>query len=118
MVQIVNNLLSNALKFTAPGGHVTLRLQLVAAGAALPDGHEFPEIGAYISVHDTGVGIPPEDLPHLFERFYRKSAGGHGLGLAIVRRIIDLHGGRVEAHSTPGQGTVVTLRVPGVAGAG
>lgn len=93
------NLLDNALKFTPPGGRIDLR-------GALADGH------LQVQVHDSGSGIAPQDLPHLFERFYRKSEGGHGLGLAIVARIVALHGGRAEAASTPGQGTTVTLRLP------
>lgn len=95
------NLLDNALKFTPAGGRITLAARQEAGEVC-------------VDVEDTGPGIAPADLPHLFERFYRKSEGGHGLGLAIVRRIVELHGGRAEARSTPGVGTVVTLRVPGV----
>lgn len=97
------NLLDNALKFTPAGGRITL-------SARRERGKSGAEVR--VDVHDTGPGIAPADLPHLFERFYRRSEGGHGLGLAIVRRIVDLHGGRVEAHSPPGQGTRITLRVP------
>jgi signal transduction histidine kinase len=71
-----------------------------------------------IDVTDTGVGIPPEALPKVFDRFFRvdpsrsRASGGTGLGLAIVRGIMLLHGGNVEIASQPGQGTRVTLRVP------
>jgi signal transduction histidine kinase len=97
------NLLDNALKFTPPGGRITLSAQ-----------RERGQSGAEVcvEVRDTGPGIAAQDLPHLFERFYRRSEGGHGLGLAIVRRIVDLHGGRVEAQSAPGQGTRIILRLP------
>lgn len=98
------NLLDNALKATPPGGRITVQ--------ARREGTEVT-----ISVGDTGPGIAAEDLPHLFERFYRKSEGGHGLGLAIVRRIVDLHGGQVQAHSGQGQGqgTTITIRLPAAA---
>ena len=93
------NLLDNALKATPPGGRITLQ--------ARREGEEI-----VVTVADTGPGIDAEDLPHLFERFYRRSEGGHGLGLAIVRRIVDLHAGRVQARSEPGRGTDVTIRLP------
>jgi signal transduction histidine kinase len=93
------NLVDNALKATPAGGRITLSAQR--------DGAE-----VLVTVTDTGEGIAAEDLPHLFERFYRRSAGGHGLGLAIVRRIIDLHAGTVTAHSEVGAGTQVRIRLP------
>ncbi len=93
------NLLDNALKFTPAGGRIVLRGTL--AGGRLQ-----------VQVQDSGQGIAPQDLPHLFERFYRRSEGGHGLGLAIVARIVALHGGQAEAVSTPGQGSTVTLSLP------
>lgn len=93
------NLLDNALKFTPAGGRITL--------GARREGNE-----VCVEVRDTGPGIAAADLPHLFERFYRKSEGGHGLGLAIVQRIVELHGGRADAASPPEGGTLITLRVP------
>ena len=96
------NLLDNALRFTPAGGRIVLR-------GALVDG------ALQVQVQDSGCGIAPDDLPHLFERFYRKSEGGHGLGLAIVARIVALHGGRATAASVPGQGTTVTLNLPAAA---
>jgi signal transduction histidine kinase len=96
------NLLDNALKATPPGGRITLQAR--RDGALV-----------LIDVRDTGPGVAAADLPHLFERFYRRSEGGHGLGLAIVRRIVELHGGQVQAHSGPGQGTTITIRLPAAA---
>ncbi|GGI95225.1 PAS domain-containing sensor histidine kinase [Alicyclobacillus cellulosilyticus] len=103
--RVMDNLLSNALKFTPPGGRIT-----VAAHAQ--DG------GVAVVVSDTGQGIPPEDLPHVFDRFYRveksrnRRKGGSGLGLALVREMVKLHGGRVWMESVPNEGTTVTVWLP------
>jgi len=102
----VSNLLSNALQYTPSGGEVTLSAANRADGST------------EITVRDTGIGIAPEHLPKIFDRFYRgdpaRSGGsqGTGLGLAIVKSIMSLHGGAVTAQSTPGQGTTVTLVFP------
>jgi two-component system sensor histidine kinase BaeS len=68
-----------------------------------------------LTVADTGIGIPSEDLPHLFERFHRgrNAAGypGNGLGLAIVKAVVDAHGGEIRAESTPGRGTKISIRL-------
>jgi len=99
------NLLDNALHYTPPGGTVTIRLQEVGEEVA-------------VSVEDTGHGIEPEHLPHLFERFYRtdwaraKDAGGTGLGLAIIKEIAEAHGGTVSVTSQVNKGSVFTLRLP------
>jgi two-component system, OmpR family, heavy metal sensor histidine kinase CusS len=101
----VGNLVSNAVAHTPPGGSVVL-----ATNAELAT--------IRIEVTDTGVGIPPEALPKVFDRFFRvdpsrsQASGGTGLGLAIVQGIMLLHGGKVEIASQPGQGTRVTLRMP------
>ncbi len=101
----VGNLLSNAIAHTPPGGTVVLGTQA-----------DFSTIR--IEVSDTGVGIPAEALPRVFDRFFRvdssrsQASGGTGLGLAIVQSIAQLHGGKVEISSQPGQGTRVTLRMP------
>jgi two-component system phosphate regulon sensor histidine kinase PhoR len=102
--QMMNNLVENALKYTEPGGSVVVR------GSASPFGIE-------IRVDDTGVGIIPQDLPHIFERFYRADKArnreqGTGLGLSIVKHIAQLHGGSVHAESTYGKGTSIVLRLP------
>ncbi len=98
-------LLENALKYTPYEGTVTLSL-------TIRDGN------ALISVCDTGIGIAPEDLPHIFERFYRadparsRDRGGSGLGLAIVKSIVEEHGGSISVESTPGKGSAFCLRLP------
>ena len=74
--------------------------------------------GVWVGVRDTGIGIAPEHLPRIFERFYRadasrsRDAGGTGLGLAIVKHLVEAHGGTVEATSTPGRGTTILARFP------
>ncbi len=103
--QLVTTLLDNAFKYTPPGGSVSLSL---TAGD-----HQ-----AKLAVRDTGEGMPPEDLPHIFERFYRvdkarsRQKGGSGLGLAIARWIAEAHGGEIEVVSSPGQGSAFTVRLP------
>ncbi|MBO0726778.1 MAG: ATP-binding protein, partial [Blastocatellia bacterium] len=104
--QLLLNLLDNAIKYTERRGRVTLGLKT-------------DENVAVITVADTGRGIPPEDLPHIFERFFRRSAktadrtaAGFGLGLSIVKWIVDSHGGRIEAKSEVGKGTEFTVRLP------
>jgi two-component system OmpR family sensor kinase len=103
--QLLLNLVSNAFKFTPEGGTITL--------AVWPDGPT-----ARLSVADTGEGIPAEDLPHIFDRFYRvdkaraRRQGGAGLGLAIAHWIADAHGGRLTVDSTVGEGTTFTVHLP------
>ena len=103
--QVLVNLVGNALRYTPPGGQVTVTA-LAAAGTAV------------LAVHDTGVGIAPEHLPHVFDRFYRcdpsrsRATGGSGLGLAIVRQIVAAHDGTVTATSQPGRGSTFTVQLP------
>jgi two-component system phosphate regulon sensor histidine kinase PhoR len=103
--EILYNLLDNAVKYSSEGGKIHLR-------ATKRDGE------IVISVGDTGVGIRQEDLPRIFERFYRvdkarsREVGGTGLGLSIVKHIAQLHGGSVEAESVPGQGTTIHVVIP------
>ncbi|MGH9767018.1 MAG: sensor histidine kinase [Blastocatellia bacterium] len=104
--QLLLNLLDNAIKYTEPRGKITLGLKT-------------EENVAILSVTDTGRGIPEEDLPHIFERFFRRSAktadrtaAGFGLGLSIVKWIVDSHGGRIEAKSKVGKGTEFIVRLP------
>jgi PAS domain S-box-containing protein len=104
--QVIWNILSNAVKFTPNGGAVTVRLEPT-------NGH------VDIVVTDTGVGIAPEFLPHIFERFrqgdsrFAREFGGLGLGLAIARHIVEMHGGTIQASSEgPGQGSTFRVRLP------
>ncbi|WP_434444743.1 HAMP domain-containing sensor histidine kinase [Lentzea sp. E54] len=103
--QILDNLVANALRYVPAGGSVTV-------GAAAGDG------AVVITVTDTGAGIAEEDLPHVFDRFWRadksrsRTTGGSGLGLAIVRKLVEAHGGTVDVTSTTGVGTRFTLRLP------
>ncbi len=103
--QVVFNLLDNAIKYTPAGGEVEARVE--ARGEA-----------AFVSVRDTGVGIPPEHLPRVFDRFYRvdkarsREIGGTGLGLSIARSIVTTHSGTIELNSTLGRGTDCTVRLP------
>jgi two-component system, OmpR family, heavy metal sensor histidine kinase CusS len=106
MLRAVSNLVSNAIAHTPPGGTVTLT-----------DTKENATIR--IEVSDTGIGIPAEALPKVFDRFFRvdpsrsKNSGGTGLGLAIVQSITTLHGGKAEIASELGRGTCLTLHIPG-----
>ena len=105
MRQVVENLLSNALRYTDAGGSVTV---------ALTGG----EKEMTVSVADTGIGIAAKDLPYIFERFYRtdvsraRTSGGIGIGLAIVKAIVEAHGGTIEVESEPGKGTRFTVKIP------
>jgi PAS domain S-box-containing protein len=102
IMQVFGNLIGNALKFTDPGGAVTVRCQR-------------GEKEVLFQVSDTGLGIAPEQLPHLFERFWqqrRKGEIGNGLGLSIAKGIIDAHQGRIWAESTPGQGSTFSFTLP------
>jgi two-component system sensor histidine kinase BaeS len=97
--QIVINLISNALRATAMGGNVGIK-----AGSA---GREI-----CIDVTDTGAGIKKEDFPFIFERFYKSSDGGLGLGLTIAKELVEAHGGRIEVKSEYGKGSVFTVYIP------
>jgi signal transduction histidine kinase len=102
--QVLTNLIGNAIKFTAKGGRVDVELVPVPEGAA-------------ITVSDTGVGIPADELPHVFERFWRgartrERGSGSGLGLSIAKSIVDMHEGRIQIVSTPSVGTRITVILP------
>ena len=107
MMQVLDNLLSNALRYTPAGGSITLSAN--AAGGRVQ-----------LAVADTGIGIEPQELPLIFERFHRADKSRHaengesGLGLAIVKALVEAHGGRVWAESVPGQGTTLRLELPGL----
>lgn len=108
--QVLVNLVSNALRHTPDGGRITVS----AAGKAG---------GLELAVTDTGTGIAPEDLPHVFERFYKadrsrtRRGSGAGLGLAITRSLVQLHGGTIRAESAPGRGSRFVVELPGIGGA-
>jgi signal transduction histidine kinase len=114
LAQVFTNLVDNALKNTPAGGEITLRARL--AGPPNPS-----EAGSWVQVEvaDTGVGISPEALPHIFERFYQADPSrpggekhGTGLGLAIVKEIVEAHGGKIDVRSTPNAGSVFTIILP------
>jgi len=103
--QVFYSLLDNAIKYTPEGCTIEIRL-----------GHR--DHAVVITLSDTGIGIPPEHLPHVFDRFYRvdrarsRAEGGTGLGLSIAQSIVTAHGGRIELASTPGEGTTCTVILP------
>jgi signal transduction histidine kinase len=101
--QVLANLLDNAVKYTPAGGRIDVRL-------------EAHDAAAIVSVADTGVGIDPEEQPHIWERLYRgdksRSARGLGLGLSLVKAIVEAHGGHVTVESTPGRGARFELHLP------
>jgi len=113
ITRVIVNLIHNAIKFTASGGVVTIGTSVENAGKT-----------QRFFVRDTGVGIRPEELPRIFERFYKADrarsktnfigpgGGGSGLGLAIARHVVEAHGGRIMAESTPGQGSTFTFTLP------
>lgn len=104
-MQVMTNLVDNAIRYNTNGSRV-----IVAVRPA--KGH------IELSVSDNGPGIPPEDIPHLFERFWRaeksrnRATGGSGLGLAIVKQLIEAHHGEVQVESQTGSGTRFTIRLP------
>jgi two-component system phosphate regulon sensor histidine kinase PhoR len=106
--QVVTNLLHNAIKFTRPGGRVMVRAYPVEDEGQLSQADRYHS-AVIIEVADTGVGIPADDLPRIFERFYKadraRSGGGTGLGLAIAKHVVQGHGGRIWAESIEGQGS-------------
>jgi signal transduction histidine kinase len=124
--QVLVNLLSNAFRFTTKGGKVVVAAR-PTSGNDVPEFDKEQDIAGktekearfvHISVSDSGKGIPPEDLPYVFERFYRadrsraRSSGGTGLGLAITRHIVEAHGGRIRADSCIGVGSTFSFILP------
>ncbi|MBQ6174527.1 MAG: HAMP domain-containing protein [Clostridia bacterium] len=103
--QVVYNLTENALKYTFDGGRIVVSLQSKGKQA-------------FLSVQDNGIGIPDQDIAHIFDRFYRvdkarsRETGGTGLGLSIVRQLVTMHGGEISVTSTPGKGSTFTVRLP------
>ena len=107
MIQVLGNLVTNALRYTPSGGQIALSARRQGGAVAL-------------AVQDTGAGIAPEALPHVFDRFYRgdparsQQDGESGLGLAIAKSITEAHGGKIEVESELGRGTTFTVLLPGV----
>jgi signal transduction histidine kinase len=105
LYQIIFNLVENGIKYNTPGGKLTVTLYR-------------EEENAVIAVKDTGVGIPEESVGHVFERFYRvdkaraRKTGGSGLGLSIVRNMVERNGGQISLESKVGEGSLFTLRFP------
>jgi len=131
MAQVLGNLLTNALRHTPAGGRVTMQCSVISQQLAVnsdqssvisnqtaADGKLITDNCLLITVTDTGTGIAPEDLPHVFERFYRgdksrqRQEGESGLGLAIAKSIVQMHGGSIAVDSTPGEGTTFTIVLP------
>lgn len=105
MTQVWTNLIANSIKYTPAGGRIAVSLQRQSKGIA-------------VTVADTGIGVPKQDIGRIFERFYKvdksrdRSAGGSGLGLAVVRKIVDIHSGNIDVRSEAGKGTTVTVILP------
>jgi CheY-like chemotaxis protein len=111
LIQVIANLLNNAAKYSERGGKVVLSARM-------------EDSVAVISVRDSGIGIPPDMLPRIFDMFIQvdraadHSQGGLGIGLTLVRRLVELHDGRIEVHSVRGKGTRFTVRLPVAAAPG
>ncbi|MEQ8225377.1 MAG: HAMP domain-containing sensor histidine kinase, partial [Candidatus Eremiobacterota bacterium] len=107
--QVIYNLLVNAIKYTPQKGHIKIKTERVLENNIK---------SVKITIKDSGKGIPPDDLPYIFERFYRvdksrdRKTGGLGLGLAIVRKIIELHGGTIKAESIINEGSTFYIAIP------
>ena len=112
IAQVLSNLLTNALRHTPEGGRVSLSATVTRSPAEREEGM------VEVTVADTGTGIPPEDLPYIFERFWRgeksrsRAGGGSGLGLTIARQLVEMHGGAISVASTPGQGSEFRFTLP------
>jgi two-component system phosphate regulon sensor histidine kinase PhoR len=132
MIQALFNVLDNALKYTPEGGKIGLTAKVISdIGFRISDSHQKtisdsiqkpdfrnPQSAIQISIQDTGIGIPKDNLSRIFERFYRvdkarsREMGGTGLGLSIVKNIVEAHGGKVQVHSVLDHGTTFTLILP------
>ena len=103
--QVIMNIVSNAIKYTADGGIITMTAGISGKNV-------------FVKISDNGVGIPEKDLPNLFERFYRvdkarsRATGGTGLGLSIAKEILNQHKGDIRIESVYGEGTDVTITLP------
>jgi len=122
--QVLLNLLHNAVKFTPDGGEIRVEARAISVGGdhgdasgGVPAGHP-PGEWILVSVADSGVGVPPQDLPRIFERFYKvdrartRNSSGTGLGLAIAKHLVEGHGGRIWADSEEGRGSTFSFTLP------
>ena len=127
IVRVLDNLFVNALRYSEDGAEITLSARVIPKVTPYNGEGECPDPAPerdqkllQISVRDTGLGISPEDLPHVFERSFRgdksRTPGieGHGLGLAIAKSITERHGGAIRCESTEGEGSVFTIELPAV----
>lgn len=116
LAKILNNLIGNALKFTPEGGEIALEVSPLTSHPVGKQSASYraPRSPLTLQVSDTGPGIHPEDLPHVFERFYqgKKVAGGAGIGLALSRELVQIMGGTLTVESSLGQGSTFTLTLP------
>jgi two-component system sensor histidine kinase BaeS len=97
---VLSNLVANALRYTPAGSMIRVRYWQA-------------EKQTHLDVQDNGPGIPADELPHVFERYYKSAdSGGMGLGLAIARHLVEAHGGTITAESAPGQGTTIWITLP------
>jgi signal transduction histidine kinase len=98
---VLANLLDNAMKYTDPGGAITIEVQKM-------------DNMILVQVRDTGIGIPEDHIPYIFDAFYRVKGGqrGSGLGLAIAKAIVEAHGGEIRVESTPGKGSTFSFTLP------
>jgi signal transduction histidine kinase len=104
MHQVLSNLIANALRYTPRQGTIQVRLELTSTK---------DERRAIITIQDDGPGIAAQDLPHVFDRFYKaQDSGGMGLGLSIAKHLVEAHGGILQAESSPGQGTTMRITLP------
>jgi CheY-like chemotaxis protein/nitrogen-specific signal transduction histidine kinase len=115
--KVLVNLVGNALKYTPQGGAIRASVRATIPVPGHPDFTDMPEGYVTLQVKDSGPGIPPDDLDHIFERFYRaasvdESQVGTGLGLSVARELVELHGGRIEAESDEGFGATFTVTLP------
>lgn len=113
IAQVLTNLIDNAIKFTRSGGDILIKTALISQ----VNSTKLPNDAIEISVADTGEGIPNEDLPRIFDRFYqvdkaRANSGGTGLGLSISKQIVEAHNGHIRAQSQIGRGTEITILLP------
>lgn len=105
MTDVLENLIDNAVKYSRAGGRISVELHA-------------DDVQVTVEVSDEGIGIAPEDLPRIFEKFYRGSRGnqedvrGTGLGLSLVKAALDAHGGKADVKSTPGKGSCFILTLP------